>query len=276
MRTHSSLAQPHTQAGFTLAEVATVLVIIGLLLGGIMMSLPAQLEEGRINNTQKLLTEANEALLVFAVSNGRLPCPATLTSNGQESFAVVNATGGGTCTNPYDGYLPAATLGLTHINQQKLAIDGWNQPLRYAVPNLAGAGAAANALTRLGPNGEPLFGQSIGVLNNALVTTAPAAARLPGIHVCTTASGINKAGAALGCAANSSLVNSAVALVFSTGNNRTASGADEAENLTSVDRFFVSHEMRETSGSGGSFDDQLVWVSSTQLLGRLVAGGRLP
>jgi prepilin-type N-terminal cleavage/methylation domain-containing protein len=41
------------RAGFTLVEMAIVLVIVGLLLGGLLMPLSAQIEQRRIGETQK-------------------------------------------------------------------------------------------------------------------------------------------------------------------------------------------------------------------------------
>ncbi|MCF8184500.1 MAG: hypothetical protein K9J43_05940, partial [Polynucleobacter sp.] len=52
------------------------------------------------------VVQSTDALLGYAAINGRLPCPATAASNGAES-----PIGGGVCTNPYNGFLPAATLG---------------------------------------------------------------------------------------------------------------------------------------------------------------------
>ncbi|MDP2785976.1 MAG: prepilin-type N-terminal cleavage/methylation domain-containing protein, partial [Sulfurimicrobium sp.] len=74
MKTHRNNA-----FGFTLVEMAIVLIIIGLLLGGLLMPLSAQMEQRRISETQKTLDEINQALIGFAVANKRLPCPSTQT-----------------------------------------------------------------------------------------------------------------------------------------------------------------------------------------------------
>ena len=65
--------------GFTLIEMAVVVAVIALLLGGIIVPLAAQVEERRISEMQRLLDETREALAGFAVTNGRLPCPASST-----------------------------------------------------------------------------------------------------------------------------------------------------------------------------------------------------
>jgi len=100
--------------GFTLIEMALVLIIMGLLMGSLLSPLPKQIEQKRINITQQRLEEIKEALLGFAVLHNRLPCPA-LDENGLEST---------TCNN--EGYLPWKFLGVGRY-------DAWGNPFRYRV-----------------------------------------------------------------------------------------------------------------------------------------------
>ena len=62
--------------GFTLIELAIALAIIGLLLGMLIVPLNTQVDQQRMNDTQKQLNLITDAILGFAVANGRLPCPA--------------------------------------------------------------------------------------------------------------------------------------------------------------------------------------------------------
>src|SRR5688572_19844594 len=79
------------QQGFSLAELAIVLLIVGLILAGVLTPLGAQIEIRKTAETTKILEDVKEALLGFAAANGRLPCPASDTSNGQESFCTTGA-----------------------------------------------------------------------------------------------------------------------------------------------------------------------------------------
>jgi prepilin-type N-terminal cleavage/methylation domain-containing protein len=63
------------QKGFSLIELAMVLFIIGLLLGGLLTPLSTSIEQQNRRETEDNLKEIKEALLGYAVINGRLPCP---------------------------------------------------------------------------------------------------------------------------------------------------------------------------------------------------------
>ncbi len=70
------------QRGFTLIELAIVLFVVALLLGGMLLPLAAQQDIRNYGDTQKILVEARDALLGFAVANDRLPCPAANAATG--------------------------------------------------------------------------------------------------------------------------------------------------------------------------------------------------
>ena len=72
-------------SGFTLIEIAVVIMIVGFLLGTILGPLSTQQENRKIKETEQLLEEVREALTGFAALNGFLPCPATAGSNGFEA-----------------------------------------------------------------------------------------------------------------------------------------------------------------------------------------------
>ena len=104
--------------GFTLVEVAIVLVIVGLMISAFLTPLTAQIDQKNYSETRGLLADSKEALMGYALANKHLPCPDT-NNDGLEDFNVVT----GNCT-AYDGNLPWATFSLP-------ATDAWQQPLIY-------------------------------------------------------------------------------------------------------------------------------------------------
>lgn len=243
--------------GFTLTELAVVLLIVALLIGGMLIPLAAQDDIRRSQETQRILKDATEALIGFAAANGRLPCPATLASNGQESFAAGGSAANGNCSNFLDGFVPAAALGLAPTNQNGLLSDGWNQPVRYAV--FAGTiNGIANPVSR-----------SDGIRG----ATMPLVAAATTLSVCASATGIT----ATTCGTAIRLTDKAPAVLFSTGKNgpNGGAGADEAANLN-ADAVFVSHDPTPAGFANGEFDDLVVWPSMNILFNRMIAAGRLP
>jgi prepilin-type N-terminal cleavage/methylation domain-containing protein len=57
------------QQGFTLIELAIVMLVLTILAAGLLVPLTANIESGRYTATQKILEEAKEALIGFAMSH---------------------------------------------------------------------------------------------------------------------------------------------------------------------------------------------------------------
>lgn len=256
--------------------MAIVLAIVALLLGGLLPMLSGQMEIQRIRDTRKQLDEIKDALLGYAAANGRIPCPASSTSNGQESFCT-NASGAcgaavltpipahGRCTNSYNGFLPAATLGLTPVDSQGYMLDGWNNRVRYAVT----AVNVASVYTFTAPGAMRTAG--IASLNSDLYVCA--SSPNPATPSQSTAN----------CGAATILTSTAPAVIYSTGTNGSygGSGADEFANANPYanptaspnsyeDKVFVSRDPTPT------FDDIVVWLSPNILINRMVAANQLP
>lgn len=102
--------------GFSLVEMAVVLVIIGLLMSGLMGPLSSQLEYQKIEITQQRLENIKEVLLGFAAAQGFLPCP-----TDEEGKAMSQP-----CNR--EGFLPWVTLGLDEARK-----DSWGNYFRYRV-----------------------------------------------------------------------------------------------------------------------------------------------
>ena len=269
------------QNGFTLVEMAIVLALIGLILGTGLTLLSAQQDQRRIEDTRDKLDEAREALIGFAIANGRLPCPASATSNGQESFCTGNLAAAcgaptiipqphGRCTDPDNGLLPAITLGLSNVDANGYLQDAWRLPqnrIRYAIYNDHITGGTTNFST-FTASGE----MAIATMSN-IATTSPL------LSVCASATGISSTT----CNTATTLASKAVAMIYSLGANAPngGTGTDEAANLNG-DPVFVSHtivfkkDLDPANPGNGEFDDQLTWLSQYTLFNRMVQAGRLP
>ena len=243
---------PGIARGFTLIEMAIVLLIITLLLSALLVPLSTQVEQRKIAETQKTLEEIKEALFGFAIANGRLPCPANAGSNGKENTAT---PGTGPCDGAL-GFVPAVTLGISPTDSQGFAIDGWGQRIRYAVTP---ANSYAAAIT------DGIRSLTLGMGGFS-----------PDLHVCASSIGVTTS--ACGPPGNTNtLTATAPALIYSLGTNWATGGTgpDEAENLDN-DVVFVSHVPSSATAANGEFDDIVVWLSPNILFNRMVAAGKLP
>ena len=259
--------------GFTLVELAVVLALIGLLLGSLMYTLSAQTDQRAREQTQRTLEQARDAVLGFAIANGRLPCPATAASNGIES----PAGGAVACTNPNDGFLPAVTLGFQPTDSSGYAIDAWNNRIRYAVATSIASCAGAAPATPHFTNKTNLKANGMSCqpgTNDLLICKSSQSAPAPAVGNC--------GGAGDNAVSNLGTV---VAVIFSTGKNyataqtaaaATAAGrADEAANLDG-NTVYISHTVAPSTASGGEYDDMMVWIPVGVLYGRLATAGVLP
>jgi prepilin-type N-terminal cleavage/methylation domain-containing protein len=132
----------HSQRGFSLLEMAVVLVIVGFLLGGLLGSAGTMRDRQREDDTQAQLEEIRDALITFAVVNRRLPCPAnpatadTVLGAGLERTPIVTG-----CTGGAVGVVPWATLGIAQT-------DAWGRRFTYRVtPAFSRSGVAISLIT---------------------------------------------------------------------------------------------------------------------------------
>ena len=251
------------QHGFSLLELAIVMLIMGLLLAGLVMPLSARVDQQRFDTTTQQLSDIRAALAGYALANDALPCPATPASNGR---AASTATG---CTAQH-GFVPAVTLGLSGArNADQLLLDSWGNPIRYSVTNSDADGDGNWDFVRPGE-----------MRNVTLATLAP------DLKVCTTAAGSS----ATACASNATTaVATAPAVLLSMGKDwANFTSADQQENVgatlgggpsgrnyaVAADIVFVARS--ESQATGTEFDDIVNWVSPNALYGQMVAAGRLP
>jgi prepilin-type N-terminal cleavage/methylation domain-containing protein len=261
--------------GFSLVELAVVMSIVAFLLGGLMYTLAAQTEQRNFEETRRRLEQARDLILGFAIVNGRLPCPATAASTGDES-----PLGGGTCTTGFAGWLPARSIGYQQTDAGGYAVDAWGNRIRYAVsvatpfntavPQVCRPGGAAPATPHF-THKDNLRANGIDCQPNDLLICKSANLVPPGLLITPTT-----CGGGANQVMSTSLV---VALVFSTGKNGAqapcATCVDELANLDD-NATFVSHAPASSGAANGEFDDQFTWITVGELYGRMIAAGALP
>ncbi len=229
--------------GFTLIEMAIVLVILGLLLGGLMMPLSSQRDVSQRHTTERQLQEIRNALIGFAQANNRLPCPATTAGNGVEVSAAGNCTAPGSTS-----YVPYQVLGIQGSIIGGNLVDVWQQPIRYRLANPA-PGTWAYAKSP--------------IPTTLLTPTVP----LPYFQICPAAGACPIANAT-----------NVVAVVFSTGKDGPdvplSTSPDQAQNRVGTNNNFIMRTSTEYQRTGFEFDDIVVWISQPSLIYELSRAGQ--
>lgn len=249
--------------GFALLEVWIAITVLAILLAGLAMPLAAQVQARRLDEARRLLEDARDAIMGFAAAHGRLPCPASPASRGQESFAPGGDASNGNCSSFHDGLLPGAALGMAPLDAEGFVRDPWGSPanrVRYAV---FGAGSVVNGVANPLTRTDGMRDATLAGLGNAPHY----------LFICST--GAQASASGCGPAANQ-LTRKAAFVLLSLGLDAPlapAAGSDSARNLD-ADAVFVSHEAIQ--GAGRDFDDVLVWMPVHLVSHRLIVAGRLP
>jgi len=254
------------QTGFTLIEIAIVLLIVIVLLGYSVAMFPMQQELKQYRAAEAQMDTIIEELIAFAQVNGRLPCPDTSgnvnatgagTLDGQEDTDT-EASGDISCKSFY-GFLPARSLGMNgKYNSTGQLVDPWGAPFRYAISNTDTGDGDIDLVTANNIRDE-------GMTN---VT--------PDLTLCDDSTTI---GNQLTCvdAGGSNVITQVAAIVVSLGKSNLAANASniETENLDNLhvgttDKLFISSVRRE------DYDDVVRWVSTNLLFSRMIAADQLP
>ncbi|WP_047551922.1 type II secretion system protein [Methylotenera sp. G11] len=224
------------QPGFTLVELAMVLVIFGLLIAGLLSPLSTQVELRRTQETEAILEEAKEALLGYALVNKFLPCPdVNAIPSGAEGVRNVATD---ECA-VLEGVLPWQLLGVR-------GQDAWGRYIRYRVSTKFTDNLNFFELTNIG---NITVKSDTGTLASNVVAVVAS-------HGPNGFGGINTVQA-------------------SPDNQMPApAGADEVENANS-NNIFISHTPTP-QGSANEFDDSVNWISVNILMNRMVSAGQLP
>jgi prepilin-type N-terminal cleavage/methylation domain-containing protein len=233
--------------GFTLVELAVVVAVIALLLGSLLVPLTIQVEQRNISQTHKQLEDIKEAVLGYAMVNGRLPRPALSENDGRERTSP--CADARECT----GLIPWVTLGIAKA-------DAWGKMFGYSVtPEYANAvfdfntnpgGPWKTVQTR--PSGG---GAVTNLASNLVVVVISYGPRNWG----RTENGTD--------IADESTTN-----IDEDSNNAKFHCTTVGTCTNFVSRPLVSAKAVQ----GGEFDDQLTWLTQTSVLSRMVVAGKLP
>lgn len=246
------------QSGFTLIEIAIVLLIVSIILGYTVAMAPRQQELKQFKKAKQEMSQIQQALYAFAQVNGHLPCPALAASNGfecRDNDVIV-----GNCdnvppvnTNTCDiwfGAVPAKTLGLNgKYSTTGLLLDPWGEQYYYAVTNVDSAGGAV--------------GGDFIIVNEMNAVTM--AGLLPDLAVCnadTTLSGT------VCDVASERIIEDAPAVIISRGKNKEISVL-QTEN-DGADLVYIS------TTHSDNFDDLVKWISPNILYSKMIEAGQLP
>lgn len=259
--------------GFTLVELAVVIVIVAALLGALLAPLATQYQLRKNKEAENQLSEIKEAIIGFAIANGRLPWPdRDLLIDGIEN--VPAPLGGAPCT-VCEGVLPWQTLGT-------YPTDPWGRLYFYRISPEFGfqvqTGQPAGldqfdisdvGEVRINTRGDNPAVGSGGEQKEDIVLTSDAAAAVASM-------GSNGRGAFL---IDSNFIPQAPV------------GTDENVNANLANPLaptphFYARPIKPRAGSGCSdtvegsefceFDDLVVWIPRVVLINRMVEAGRLP
>lgn len=115
--------------GFSLVEMALVLLIVGLLAAVFLPATNTLLDNNRRKETRAKLEALEQAMVRFVMVNRRLPCPAdgSLRSNSPNYGVELRTPATGVCTAINTGVVPWRSLGLAAND----AADAWNTQITY-------------------------------------------------------------------------------------------------------------------------------------------------
>lgn len=284
------------QHGFTLIEVAIVLLIVTILLGYTVAMYPVQQELKQYRQLRSDMDQIIEHLIGYAQVNGRLPCPDTTgdvnssvsgagTIDGQEDWddEIINATGvAGQDTlidncKGFFGFLPAGTLGMNgDIDAQGRLLDPWGQPYGYHVSdfdsNSIGAGGGADGDLTTGAAIDLVSPDGIGEEGLSNVT--------PDLVVCDDSDNASATDTDCAAVGANDIFTNAAAVVISSGKDRgqVASNIQDEnrDDFNDGTNDFVYTFSTRNDVAGSEYDDLVRWVSPNLLYTKMIEAGQLP
>ncbi|MFK7859039.1 MAG: type II secretion system protein [Granulosicoccus sp.] len=241
--------------GFTLVEMAFVLLIIGLLTKTAIAPLRAIQEHGKRDQAELNLQHVRETIFAHLVAYGSLPCPLS-----RDNASGTQAVGVSRNTNALDdsickvssGWVPAYALGLSgSISSEGALLDPWGREFHYVV-----------SLSNHVEKGSPILPD----------WTTPGEAANVGIKDLTSDITLCNAVPRNNCTARSVRTNQIAFVVMSAGQDSSSKGL-QAENQDNDNYFVVTDESIQ---NGAEYDDMLVWGSAADVMYWMLRMGWLP
>jgi len=245
------------EVGFTLIELAMVLFIITLVLGGIMLPLSTKLEQDDRKTTIALLEEIKESIIGYTLVKGYIPCPdcpdnatndcstsGTTANDGLED-GVDNYSSPTTATNDRSssnflacatayGNVPWATLGVPEY-------DAWHHRFYYRVD-------------------DEFADKTYGTTGCSSVTA--------NVSFCLDSDGDISVNDETGA----SIAQKLPFIIVSFGKENSNSGTSQAENQDNDTTFIYRDYSKETD----AYDDLMIWVPTATLKYQMIKAGKLP
>jgi len=273
------LVKLKSMPGFTLVELAMVLFIVGLLLGGLLVPMATKIEqENRISTIDKL-NEIKEVLLGYAVINGRLPCPdcpdgtvgtcsAVAAANRNDGIGDWTGAVGSRVCNTQTGNLPWVDL-------QTGQFDAWNRYFTYQVT------PEFSRESNTTPCGTPAIGVSFELCTQGDIQLYSAYSPPPYTGTPTVAANIPAVVVSHGADAYESVQTNQQVENYGRNPVNPVTGANILTSYVaanySANIFIFRDYARDTSlNPPTQFDDLVMWISPNMLMNRMIVSGRLP
>ncbi len=234
--------------GFTLIEMAIVMVVIGLLLSGGLVAVAPVLQNSKISETNQRLDRVEQALLLHVIRYGCLPCPAdsglasTNANAGKADIAAgtyysSGCQASGACAAT--GVVPWVNLGLSEND----ITDGFGARIDYTVAQDL---QLTNGMVRTPPSTypSPTTGNGLIVLNYSNIEQTGGADATRAAYVLVS-HGPDRFGGYLAQSGSGPL------------SSASSSSATQTEN-NDADVTFVQDDVHSTIGST-YFDDIVRW-----------------
>lgn len=276
--------------GFTLAEMAVVVLIMGITLSMGLKMVTANLDNSAYSETKSKQERIKLALIGYLRTNGRLPCPDTnLPPDGSEDRMGTSPNDTCSAAGRNFGAVPYVSLNLT----RDAVLDGWGNHFTYKV-------ATANDSSAYTLNPAPQRFRTANTNQNwTTATVATNAFDISSLNTSATDTIRTIIIKGAGPDTNARDISyTAVAVIISHGKNgfgaattksalrmpataAIGAGQDEISNatdttLTTTPVIFIRRPVTEvTAAIGGAYDDVVAYMTPQDLLQPLISEGTL-